>query len=214
MNAQLDAVLKDEAPVALVVTGKNKFFSNGHDLAFLEDAAPDSQQAFIRDFYALIVRLMTLPVPTVACINGHAFAGGCLLALAMDYRVMRTDAGFVCMNEIDMGLVASSAPRKIKPGVFKNADWKMTSILRARLAPAVVRDMFLKGVRLPGKDALAMGVVDAVASSDVDALRDAVAMAAALAVKAPAHNRRTVAVLKYEMVRDIVPVLLDGRASL
>ena len=116
---------------------------------------------------------MTLPVPTVACINGHAFAGGCLLALAMDYRVMRTDAGFVCMNEIDMGLVASSAPSKIKPGVFKNADWKMTSILRARLAPAVVRDMFLKAVRLPGKDALAMGVVDAVASSDADALRDA-----------------------------------------
>ena len=39
-------------------------------------------------------------------------------------------------------------------------------------------------------------------------------MAAALAIKAPAHNRHTLAVLKYEMVRDIVPVLLDGRASL
>jgi len=52
MNAHLDAVLKDEAPVALVVTGKNKFFSNGHDLAFLEDAAPDSQQAFTHSLCA------------------------------------------------------------------------------------------------------------------------------------------------------------------
>ena len=117
---------------------------------------------------------MTLPVPTVACINGHAFAGGCLLALAMDYRVMRTDAGFVCMNEIDMGLVASSAPRKIKPGVFKNADLEKRLAFCALASPRqLVRDRILKGVRLPGKDALAMGVVDAVASSDADALRDA-----------------------------------------
>ena len=210
VNALLDAVLADEAPIALVITGKGKFFSNGHDIAWLEEASSAQQQEFIRDFYRLIARLMTFPVLTVACINGHAFAGGCLLAMALDYRVMRGDAGFICMNEIDMGLVPAAKPSKILPGVFKNADWKMTAILKAKLGALVVRDMMLKGSRLAAKDALGLRVVDAIAANEAEAMRDAVSLAAALSAKAPAHNRRTVGILKYELVRDTLPVLLDG----
>ncbi len=36
--------------------------------------------------------------------NGHAFAGGCIFAIAHDYRIMRKERGFLCMNEIDIGL--------------------------------------------------------------------------------------------------------------
>ena len=37
---------------------------------------------------------------TIAAINGHAFAGGFLLAMALDYRLMSASKGFLCMNEI------------------------------------------------------------------------------------------------------------------
>ena len=50
--------------------------------------------------FNVINSFLCLPIPTVALINGHAFAGGCLLALAHDYRIMRSDRGYMCMNEI------------------------------------------------------------------------------------------------------------------
>jgi enoyl-CoA hydratase/carnithine racemase len=49
-------------------------------------------------------RLLCFPVPTIAAINGHAFAGGFMLAFAHDYRIMRTDRGFLCLPEIDLGM--------------------------------------------------------------------------------------------------------------
>lgn len=224
VHERLDEVLRFGGPTcALVVTGgEGKFFSNGHDAEWLVEAArrgDGSAEAFITSFYVLLARIMTFPVPTVACINGHAFAGGLLLALACDYRVMRADKGFVCMNEIDMALVApppSSSSRSdgpgLRPGMFKHADRKMAAVVRARVAAPVVRDVFLRGTRLSAADAAKVGAVDAVASSAGAAavLADAVAMAASLGSKCPPHNRRTWFVLKFELVAETVSILTDG----
>ena len=46
--------------------------------------------------------LMKVPFPTIAAIGGHAFAGGALLAMACDWRVMGKSKGFICFNEVDL----------------------------------------------------------------------------------------------------------------
>ena len=46
--------------------------------------------------------MLIFPVPTIAALNGHAFAAGMMLALAHDYRVMRDDRGFLCLPEVDL----------------------------------------------------------------------------------------------------------------
>jgi len=86
LDAHLDTVEASDGPCALVITSQGKFFSNGHDLGFLSQHSYGVSKAegtvFIDAFYRFLARCMTLSVPTVAAINGHAFAGGCLLAVA------------------------------------------------------------------------------------------------------------------------------------
>lgn len=71
-------------------------------------------------------------MPTIAVINGHAFAGALMLAMHHDYRIMNAQKGFVCLNEIDFG-----AP--LKP--------PMTSIFRQKVSPTTYRSLVLEGKR-------------------------------------------------------------------
>lgn len=229
IDRALDQVLKiasnkPNEPCALVLTSKGKFFSNGHDIDWLENAAaqpggtePDGEAAkFIGDFYKLLVRFMTLPIFTVAAINGHAFAGGCLLAIAQDYRVMRSDRGFICMNEIDMVLLAGDPTKDsaVKPGIFKNADQKMISVLAAKLPVELVRTMMLEGRRYDGEQAKASGIVHDTVKGEKEMLQQAIELAAKVGKKSPYVNRRTVSVLKYELVRPYINALTEGRFQL
>src|SRR5688572_25908926 len=85
--------------VALVTRGEGKFYSNGIDLNWMIAAGADGARLFVTRLEALLGRIIALPVPTIAALNGHAFAGGGLLALAHDFRVMRTDRGYFCLPE-------------------------------------------------------------------------------------------------------------------
>lgn len=191
---------------------------------------------FLYSFYELIARIMSFPVPVIAAINGHAFAGGCLLAMAADYRIMRSDRGFICMNEIDMNVAPpKQAPSEsdIVPGAFKGMDRKMMSIMKAKLPKPIVQEMFLTGIRLNGNEALKRGVVDAVyptskpananapssssnenngkKSESVDDTKDfinaAAIMVEGVSKKAPKWNRKTIGILKYEMHQECIDVL-------
>lgn len=55
-------------------------------------------------FYPIMNRLLTFPLVTVASINGHCFAGGMLIALSCDYRLMTTGKGWMSMNEVSCPL--------------------------------------------------------------------------------------------------------------
>lgn len=162
----LDEVEAAERPRALVTTGTGKFYSNGLDLEWLA-ADPDRFGDYLARVHDLFARLLRLPMPTVAAINGHAFAGGAMLALAHDHRVMRADRGYFCLPEVDLGLSFS-------PG--------MAALIQARLPQASAHEAMVTGRRYGGVEAREAGIVHrAVAEADV--LTDAVGVAAPLAAK-------------------------------
>lgn len=165
-----DALDQAEAavePTALVLTGDGKFFSNGLDLAWMTGEGKDHAGEVVSGMLRIFARVLASPLATVAALNGHAFAGGAMLALACDFRVMRSDRGFFCIPEIDLGLPLS-------PG--------MAGLIQARLPKLTAHEAIVTGRRYGGEDALARGIVD-FAVPEVDLMSKATALAAPLAGK-------------------------------
>lgn len=150
VNAALDEVVAVQGPVALVTVGEGKFFSNGLDLDWMStDGAGDP--GLLDDVHRMLCRILGVDVFTVAAINGHAFAGGAMLAVAHDHRIMREDRGYWCLPEVDLGLPLTPA---------------MYAVLEAHIPRPVLADAALTGRRFTGPDALAGGIVAELASED------------------------------------------------
>lgn len=108
LDAALDEVLASNGPAALVTASDDpKFFSNGLDLEWLSTRGEHpggDRRVFAQEAMTLFGRVITLPVPTVCAVGGHAFGAGFMVALCHDVRVMREDRGFLCANEIELGM--------------------------------------------------------------------------------------------------------------
>jgi enoyl-CoA hydratase/carnithine racemase len=133
-----------EGPRALVTTATGKFFSNGLDLDWLL-ASPEESHGYVGRVQELFATVLTLPLPTVAAVSGHAFAAGGMLALCHDTRVMRADRGFFCLPEVDLGLPFT---------------WGMSELIRSRLAPQVAHEAMTTGRRYGGEQCLVAGIVE------------------------------------------------------
>ena len=166
LEGVLDELSVHQGPGALVLTGAGKFFSNGLDLEYM-GAHPDEAEEILARVHALFGRVLALDLPTVAAVNGHAFAAGAMLALAFDLAVMREDRGYFCLPEADLGL-------PFTPG--------MNALIVARLSPPVAHRAMVTGHRFPGPEALAGGIVTELAAEDAVVDR-AVELAAGLAGK-------------------------------
>lgn len=160
LNALFDELEATQGPLSVVLTGVGKFFSNGLDLARF-GANPAEFTATVEELERTIGRLFLFPAYTVAAINGHCFAGGALLSCAFDYRVMRDDRGYWCMNEAEIGLML---------------DEKLWSILNHRLPKATATIAATTAKRFGGPDALHAGIVEAITSED-EVLRHAINVA-------------------------------------
>ncbi|WP_328443203.1 enoyl-CoA hydratase/isomerase family protein [Amycolatopsis sp. NBC_00438] len=134
----------DEVGEVLVTTGSGKFYSNGLDLDWLL-ANGDQAGKYVADVQELFARILTLPVPTVAAINGHAFGAGAMLAMAHDFRVMRADRGYFCFPEADINI-------PFTPG--------MAALIQGKLTPSAAIASMTTGRRFGGADALVLGLVD------------------------------------------------------
>jgi len=167
-NAALDEVEAAEGPKALVTTGSGKFYSNGHDLDWMLGEGQGQANEYLHGVLAVIGRVLVFPAISVAAINGHAFGAGAQLAVAHDFRVMRTDRGYFCMPEIDMKV-------PLHPG--------MTAILQARLPKQTVHEVIATGKRYAAEEARACRIVEE-ALPELEVLPRAVAIAASLASKA------------------------------
>ena len=104
LNGYLDEVEASTGPAVLVTIGTGTTrFSTGFDLKFWAKELGNPLVS-ISKMQLLLNRFMTLPVPTMAVINGHAYAGGLILALVHDFRVMAKGKGRICLSELALGL--------------------------------------------------------------------------------------------------------------
>ena len=167
VGAALQEVEKADGPRALVTTATGKFYSNGLDLDWLF-AHADQHQDYVVSVHELFAQLLSLPVVTVATLQGHTFAAGAMFSLAHDFRVMRADRGYWCLPEADINI-------PFTPG--------MAALIQSRLTPQTAHEAMLTARRYGGDDAASSGIVDrAVAEAAV--LSTAVELAQAQVNKA------------------------------
>ena len=105
----LDEIEKETDANALVVTSSHeKIFCNGIDLdwllPFIQKGDRDTAVSFFYTMNRLFKRILLYPMPAIAAISGHAFAGGAIMSCAFDFRFMRSDRGFFCFPEVDLGI--------------------------------------------------------------------------------------------------------------
>jgi len=183
--AALDEIEANAAINALVTRSSDpKFFSNGLDLEWRAsegDHVGGDRAAFGSEFMSLMGRVITFPMPTLCAIGGHAFGAGFMLALCHDLRLMREDRGYLCANEVEIGMVIPDPE---------------LALFRHKL-PA---NTFFKTVQLAhrwrGPDAMAAGIVEA--ALPLEQL-DAACLARAAQLAPLAKNRRVYGTMKEKL---------------
>lgn len=185
LSVLLDEVVGSDAR-GLVITGYERFFSAGLALPELIELPRPEMRAFIRSFDDLMARIFALPMPVVAAINGHAIAGGCVLALQADERHMADARCKIGLSEAQLGLGL--------PAIVMES-------LRAAVPVGSLRKLALEGALVEPAEALALGLVDRVVapgeleSGAVERARELASVPAAgfaqikLALRAPYQTR-------------------------
>ena len=111
---ELSAALTDlESAGAVVLTGNGRSFSAGVDLLRVVDGGADYVREFLPALCATARLAFTHPGPLVTAINGHAIAGGCLIACAADWRWMAAEVGGIGVPELKVGVPFPAAALEI-----------------------------------------------------------------------------------------------------
>ena len=168
-GAEAVATLRSRRPAAVVVTGSGQFFSGGVDLKLTPTLSEPEQREMVAGINRLFCDWYAIPHPVVAAINGHAVAGGLILALCADHRVGSSGARYG-LTELRVG-----APY---PGAA-------LAVIRAELEPRAIRGLVLGAELVGARDALRLGLVDEIAEPD-EVLGEALAAARRLAALPPA----------------------------
>lgn len=187
----LDQVERESRVRTVVVrSAHEKIFSNGIDLEWLVPVIQKNDlktaQKFFYQLNELFKRLLTYPMITIAAINGHAFAGGAIMACAFDFRFMRSDRGFFCFPEVDLGI-------PFLPG--------MNALLKKAIPLYKVEELQYTGCRLTAYDCQEHHIV-LKASPLNELLDDALEFAHGLK-----KDRKIVREMKLRLNREIVRIM-------
>jgi enoyl-CoA hydratase len=166
---RFDALLDDAAVRAVVLTGSGHIFSGGVDLRRLVDGGPDYVRVFVPRLGGLFRVLFAFAKPLVAAINGHAIAGGCVMACAADHRIMARGKGRIGVPELRVGVPFPTAALEA---------------VRFACAPQHVQRLVLDGDTYDADRALPLGLVDEV--SEPERLPDAALAVARRLAERPA----------------------------
>lgn len=158
LHAALDELDSTEGPLALVLANEGKIFSNGLDLEWMMSASGTG--SFFADLYRLFGRVLSFGGVTASAIAGHAFGAGAILSVCADSRVMRSDRGYWCMPEADMGVEVSDG---------------LLAPLRAQLTTHTVQRVLVTADRLNADRAVQAGIAHA-AVPEADVVNTAVSI--------------------------------------
>jgi enoyl-CoA hydratase/carnithine racemase len=173
----------DEKTKVVILTGHRNFFSFGLDVPELYNYDKDRFMKYLDKFTNLYADIFTFPKPIIAAINGHAIAGGCMLATACDYRIMVTGKAKISLNEVTFG-----------SSVF----WGSTEILKCCVGHAKAEEILLGGQMYSAEQAYDLGLVNEISTTE-----NLTASANDMANKYIANDLRAYAALK-KLLRDPV----------
>ena len=172
LRAAVEAAPQEGAQ-ALVLSGAPGLFSGGLDVPALMQLDRDTFRTFWLDFFGLCAALARSPIPTVAAITGHAPAGGAVLSIMCDYRVMARGAFKIGLNEVQVGL---SVPECIQAS------------LRRLVGTYRAERLLVAGAMVDAEAAHAIGFVDELVEPDLVVSRSLLWLGDLL--KLPAHAMR------------------------
>jgi enoyl-CoA hydratase len=136
---------------ALVITGDGRSFSAGLALPQLIELDRATTRGFMADFKVAMLRVFTLPMPVVAAIDGHAIAGGCVLASQCDLRLAADRPLKIGVNEVQLGIGL--------PAI-------VIETLRLLLPPSSLVPVALSGNLFEPREALTLGLIDEVVAAE------------------------------------------------
>lgn len=151
LRIALKNLLEDDSIQGVIINGKENFFSAGLDIPELYTYDEKQFEKFWRNFMDLICDLLAFDKPLIASINGHSPAGGCILAIGCDYRVMADGNYKIGLNEIPVGIVV---PR----GVF--------DIYSFWIGRKLAYQYLMEGKLYSPQHAKEIGLIDEVVSAD------------------------------------------------
>jgi len=191
---QAAASLRDADPAAVVIVGRDGFFSAGVDLKAVPQLDDAGQRAMVEGINRIFLDWYSFPRPVVCAVNGHAIAGGMILALCGDYRVCSRGDGKFGLTEV-----------KVDVGYPVVA----MAIVRAELTPASARVLALGGELIGPEAARELGLVDELRDPD-DVLDRAIEVATDYAALPRAAYARVKDQLRGETIRAMRKVVDEG----
>ncbi|SEP39628.1 enoyl-CoA hydratase/isomerase family protein [Mucilaginibacter sp. OK283] len=141
----------DDNVGGVILTGKEGFFSSGIDLIEAYDYDQEQSRGFWIDFLVLQNTLTAFRKPMVAAISGHSPAGGCILAICCDYRVMAAGKFVIGLNEVPVGII-------VPDSVF--------NLYSFWLGRRKAYQYLLEGKLLQVDEALEAGLIDEISAPD------------------------------------------------
>jgi enoyl-CoA hydratase len=156
--------LTTSGPGAVVLTGRDAFFSAGLDLKLVPTLDARGRREMVDGVNRLMAAWYSFPRPLVCAVNGHAIAGGMIIALCGDYRVGCTQ-GKLGLTELRAGVPYPAVP---------------IAIVRAELSPAAARVLTLRAHLVDPEEGLSLGLVDELTAPE-DVLERALVVAGEMA---------------------------------
>jgi enoyl-CoA hydratase len=176
---------------AVILTGQGSIFSAGVDLFKVLEGGEDYVAKLLPVLSSALREIAEFPLPLVAAMNGHAIAGGCILACACDYKLMASGSGRVGVPELRVGVPFPAVPLEI---------------LRMVVPRRHLQEVVLLGRTYSPEDGLKRGLVDEiVAQSQLEA------RAAKIAAELAAVEKSAFALTKHQLREPFLDAMSRNR---